>query len=439
LDQLKTLLTVTKHATLLLAALGIATALGAQTTQEITTGTGYKKQGFINLTTGTETVIDNTSWDIAFTVYGFQDAGIHLNEGSGTSMGAALPRIEIFDTQSTDFSETPDPALVEEFYLLNDEASWAYGALNEGRNLANPFDYGWGVYNPATNSVTGSKVFLVKLRDGSYRKLQIQSLVGTTYTFRYANLNGTNEVTKTINKTDHAGKTLAYFSFTSGNTVAAEPATGFDLTYTRYITPLYDPGSMTFLDYNVTGILSGRGVEVAKANGVDVATVDYADWVDSLSTRIDALGYEWKAFSGTAWSVDEDLVFFVRTANDRVFKLHFIDFEGSATGTAVLEKTDLGIISGVSNPAAVGLKTLSYPNPVSEQLYLSLDVPIALAQDALLQITDLQGRPVLRQQVALHSGFQVFELPAANWAAGLYTAQLVLPNQTVQLGKVVKN
>lgn len=69
---------------------------------------------------------------------------------------------------------------------------------------------------------------------------------------------------------------------------------------------------MEYILYYVTGILTGRDGKVAEAEGVDPVSVDYADYQDSLRT------------------------------------------EGSFTGTAVLEKTDLGIISAVKDPAVLG-------------------------------------------------------------------------------------
>lgn len=418
----------------------LATALlSGQAIQEISTGTGYQKQSYVQLGTGAQKQVNNTAWDIAFTVFGQQDAGIFINESSGSSMGQALPVVELYYALTDDFSSEPDPVLLEELYLLNSEKSWQYGAFNELRDTTNLFDYGWGMYNFQTNQVVGNAVFVVKLRNGQYRKIKIESLIGSTYTFRYANLDGSNEVVKTLDKADHAGKTLAYFSFDTGNTVDVEPASGgFDLLYCRYITPLLDPGSGGYIPYNVTGILHGPGVEVAKADGVDPASVSFGDYQDSLQTALDAIGYDWKTLVGTSWSLDDDRVYFVKTAENRVWKLHFIDFEGSATGTAVFEKTDLGIVSAVADPAALGLKALAYPNPVQHQLTLSLETPRSLGGAARFDLLDMQGKPVATFRETLREGFQVLEIPAAGWPAGVYTLRLTTGAQTLNLGKIVK-
>lgn len=211
--------------------------------QEIATGAGYQKQSFVNLSNGTETQVANTAWDIAFTVFGFQDAGIFINESAGSSMGTPLPQVELYDALTSNFNDQPDPSTLTDFRLYNNEKSWNYGAFNEGREATNPFDYGWGLYNPATNQVQGSRVYVLKLRSGQYRKLLVESLTGTTYTFKYANLDGSNATTKTVNKADYPGKTLAYFNLDTGNAANLEPAAGFDFVFCRYTTTLYDPGT----------------------------------------------------------------------------------------------------------------------------------------------------------------------------------------------------
>ena len=145
----------------------LATALSAQTIQHISTGAGYQKQSFVNLTTGTEKQVNNTAWDIAFTVYGQEDAGVFANESSGSSMGMPLPPIEVYDALTDNFNEQPDPGTLVDLPLFNKEKTWALGAFNERRDTANPLDLGWGMYNPQTGEVAGNWVYVLKLRNGS--------------------------------------------------------------------------------------------------------------------------------------------------------------------------------------------------------------------------------------------------------------------------------
>lgn len=432
------LLFIMKQFAFVIAACLFSIQANSQTIQEIATGAGYQKQSYVNLSASTEKLVSNGAWDIAFAVYGPQEAGIFVNESSGTSMGSALPQVELYDALTENFDDQPDPSTLTDFRLYNKEVSWHYGAFNERRDTLNPFDFGWGTYNFQTNQVNGSEVYVVKLVNGQYRKIKIESLTGTAYTFKYANLDGSGLQTKTIAKADHAGKTLAYFNLTTGSVVDVEPANSFDLLYCRFTTQLFDPGSMEYIPYNVTGILSGRDVKVAQADGVNPATVAYNDYKANLTSYIDEIGHDWKAFSGTAWSVEDARVYFVKTADSRVWKLHFIDFEGSTTGKAVFEKTNLGIISAVQDPAALGLSAMVYPNPVQDQLTVALETPGNMANEARLEVVDVQGRVVAQQNVTLTAGFQVFQMPATTWTPGLYWLRMALSGQEVKLGKIVK-
>lgn len=417
----------------------LTASLTAQTSQTITSGSGYQKQSYVNLSAGTEKQVANTLWDIGFSVFGQQDAGVFVNESEGASMGLSLPEVELYDALTDNFDEQPDPSFLEIFRLYNTEKSWNYGGFNEVRDTTNALDYGWGLLNTQTGEITGNRVYVVKLRNDEYRKIKIESLAGGVYTFKCANLDGSNTVTKTVNKADFAGKTMACFSFATNDFADVEPAGGFDLVYCRYITQLYEPGSMTYIPYAVTGILSSRGGQVAQANNVNPATVQYADFQDSLRTELDAIGYDWKMFSGSAWNLTPNLVYFLKTAESRVWKLRFTSFEGSFTGKTTFQKTDLGIISAVQDAAALGMEVLVYPNPVHDELTVALDkVPANMAKDARLEVLDLNGRLLAARQVTLSQDFQVFRMPAGTWNAGVYSLRLVLQKGAVKLGKVVK-
>jgi hypothetical protein len=435
LTQLLDMLKAIRFAPIFLLLL--TTDLAAQTIRSVSTGAGYRKQSFFKLGDGSEKQVDDTSWDIAFTVYGQQDAGIHLNESAGSSMGQALTGLSLFDAKTTDFAATIDAAtLTADKKISNDEASWAYGAFNAGRVASNPFDYGWGTYTPGSAGVVGQKVFVIKLRNSTYKKIQIQNLAGPTYNFRYADLNGANERTAAVKKSDFPGQTLAYFSFATNGTVSVEPTTGFDIMYCRYITTLFDPATSTNIEYQLTGMLSGRGVKVAKAAGVVQTVPNYNQYKDSLSSRLDAIGHDWKAFTGASWTVPTDVVYYVRTPDNHVYHMYFIDFEGSTTGTAVYEVRDLGVISSVISPESPVSTLDLYPNPASAlaQLVFTTEVSTELQ----LQVIDMAGRTVATRNISAAAGFQTTELDVQNLADGVY--QVVLRSeQGVASTKLVVN
>lgn len=103
--------------------------------------------------------------------------------------------------------------------LVNSVESWSSGAFNSGRIVENPLDYGWGIYNPQVNQVIGNKVFVLKMRNGSYKKMMIDSLVIGTYYFRHAELDGSNEQSARVNTADFVDAGFAFFSFSSNATI----------------------------------------------------------------------------------------------------------------------------------------------------------------------------------------------------------------------------
>ena len=409
----------------------------AQSFQVISTGAGYNKQSFIKLNDGSQKQVNNDAWDLAFTAFGFQDAGIFINESSGSSMGQNLPLTELYYALTDDFGAAIDLEAIKDYKYLNSEASWNFGAFNEVRDTLNPFDFGWGVYQPASNRVIGNKVYVLKLRNGEYRKIKIESLTGTTYTFRYAKLDGSGEVTKTLNKlTDNKGQKLIFFSFTTNETVDVLPSGGFDLMYCRYISIAKDPNGTIVQQYNVTGVLTGPGILTAEADGVNPKTVTYVDYTDKLSTQTDIIGYDWKTLTGISWLIDQDRVFFVKTTDNHMWRLHFFDFEGSSSGTAVMEKTDLGLFS--SSTDLVGVQTGIFPNPVDDQLILSLDITEDSGSDINIDITNVNGRMMTSRVVKNQQGLKVFEINTTDWNKGTYFVRISNGSKQFVSKKIVK-
>ena len=393
----------------------------SQDYQVISCGAGYNKQSYIKLFEGSQKQVANDAWDLAFTAFGYQDAGIFINESSGSSMGQNLPQTELYDAKVSDFNATIILDSIQANKYLNSEASWSYGAFNEARVAANPFDFGWGKYVPAAQRVEGDRVYVLKLRNGNYKKIKIESLIGTTYTFKYSNLDGTDVVTKTINKAPVNANKLVYFSFTTNDVVDIIPVGGYDLFYGRYISLARDPNGTVEQQYNVTGILSGPGVQVAAAKGIDPNTVSLQDYADKFSTKTDVIGYDWKTLVGTSWALAADQAFFVKTSDKRVWKIVIIDFEGSATGNAALIKTDLGISS---NKELLDVETSISPNPADDQIFISLDTKDILAKDLNVDVIDHTGKYIYSNNMEGISGFNVLTINTSDWNKGLYLVKI---------------
>lgn len=407
-----------------------------QAYQLITCGPGYNKQSYINLKNGTEKLVANDAWDLAFTAFSFQDAGIFINESSGSTQGQNLPLTELYDAHVTDFNATITLDSITNSRFLNSEKSWSYGAFNEPRSLADPFDFGWGKYIPSGQRVAGEKIYVLKLRNGRYKKIKIESLIGTTYTIKYANLDGSEEVVKTINKMPVRPTKLIYFSMTTNEVVDVMPTDGFDLMYGRYISLAKDPNGTIEQQYNVTGILTGPGVQAVAAKGIDPETVSHLDYANSYSSQTDIIGYDWKTLVGTSWSIAKDRVYFVKTAENRVWKIVIIDFEGSSTGNAVFVKTDLGISSvDVLEDAETNIS----PNPVSEILHIAIDAKSQTSNNFSIEVIDMAGKQIHKEYKQGLNGFNVIDVNAEKWKPGMYIVKISNDKNQTSVGKIIKH
>ena len=384
-------------------------------------GAGYSNATYYTIGTGEQSSHEHGSWDIAFSTGQFS-LGVFVNEGVGLSFTGALPLNELYLPASTDFDNI-DTTGMERIY--NDEVSWDEGAFNHVKDSNNPADYGWGDYDFTTHVVNGTRVFVIKLRNGEYKKLQIVSMTGGVYNFKYANLDGSNLVEDSVAKADFAGKTLAYYSIENGTDVDLEPSS-WDLLFTRYTTPL-DAGGGALIQYNVTGTLSNSGVEVVQADDVDPSSVDEADYADQYGTELDIIGYDWKSYTG-AWTIEQNRVYFVKNDSE-IWMIQFIDFEGSSTGVTTIEKTLIGEVVNTEDNLLNSTELTLYPNPAIDQVNLAIDLPTAI-QNASISIYNALGQQVDQFQTSFPQGFSVKNIPM-NYRQGAYKMNIQLGGQNI--------
>jgi len=409
-----------------LIATAVFTGLSAQEFVEVSYGASYSNQAYYQLEDDATTASANDAWDIAFTATGFQDGGIFINESSA-SMGAELI---LYLAPTNDFADPINPEELSE-RLLNSEENWDYGAFNSMRAAADPFDYGWGTYDTGTHIISGNSVFVLQLRDESYRKIQIVSLSGTVYTVKHAELDGSDEATFTVDKANFPNTEFAYYSFSEGGIVNDIPSTSdWDLLFTRYSTPL-DDGEGGILDYVVTGVLSGPGTEVAQADGVDPVSVDYEDYEGALSTDPDIIGHDWKEFDlGTfMWNLPADRAYFVKTADGKAWKIVFLDFEGSSTGTAVFEKTALGTVNTLDNPKSNFTDLTIFPNPAISEATITFT--LKQAGPANMRLLAPTGQTIWQSWLQPKEGFNAYTLPVLNLPAGQYFLELNVAGERI--------
>jgi hypothetical protein len=402
--------------TLTFSLILFATGLFAQEYGQASFGPNYSEQAFFRFSDLSAENIANDSWDLAFSVEGPFSVGVHLNEAVPASFTGVPPFLELYLAPVDSWDAAIDLSEVTDT-LYNPEISWDEGALNTTKDPGDQFDYGWGMYNPTNHAVIGNRTYVIKLRDDSYRKFEISSLIAGVYTFRYAHLDGSNEAEVTIDGADFDSP-LALFSFDSGQ--AVESPQTWDLLFSRYIT-LLDAGGEEFVNYTVAGVLTGPGVEVAVAQEVVPYEVNPDDYVDAYDTRLDQIGHTWKYFNlgAFSWVIEDSLSYFVKTADEHLWQVIFIDFEGSSTGTATFEVVDLGTVDVVEpngNVSTIGI----FPNPVKDHFNLSLELKEQTNQLDIL-LTDMNGKVVWRTQRSAYAGLNIFEFSGFEVPAGFYT------------------
>lgn len=382
---------------------------------ELSLDEAYTQQVFYSFNNDRMTIVENEEWDIAFAGSDL-DAAIHINEATGLAEKQVI--LYLAPTKNFD-ANINENDLGEPIY--NKDETWSKGAFNEVADATNNDDYGWGLYNPTSDVTEGSTVYVLKLRDGTFKKIQIQSLEGSVYTFKYANLDGKQESSASIDMANAPDGNFVYYSIFDNKEVRKAPAK-WDLLFKRYITPL-DDGQGGILDYSVSGVFSGIGVEVAQIDGEDPYSTALPT-NDKYLPNIDAIGFDWKDIDieNVVWTVNPTRTYYVKLTSGEIWRMHFIDFEGSSTGTMVFEKF-AGNVAGASN----GIEALNdvsvFPNPASTdaQVTFSLDK----SEDISVIITSMLGQTVYQENRRGQGGFNAILLPNLPLSTGHYVLTLM--------------
>ncbi len=403
----------------ILALIALKSAVQAQTiTDTVSIGTGYANQVWYQLENGTKTGVAKNNWDIAFDCSGF-GSSIHINSVIGTK----LWKYTAGDTTAWTTLDTTGIASWPSAY--NSDTSWTYGAFDKEMNSANPYYLGWGSYNTTTHIVTGDSIFVIKLANGDYKKIWIQNLNGGIYTFKYANIDGTSLQTATIDKANFVNKNFAYFSFQNNAPLTREPDNDkWDLLFTQYTT--FIPQA-----YTVTGILQNKGVTVAEANNISNTTTYVNYNAHTFYHLINEIGYDWKSFNGTGYTIKDSLVYFVQTLNNDIWKVIPTGFGGSANGNFIFTKEKLASAIGLNQYNQIEATATLYPNPCINS-NTTLLFNIKNTTTAHLQVTDELGHIVLTENLAVVNGLNTYTLNTATMTKGVYFITLQANGTAVQ-------
>ena len=388
----------------------------AQTVQ-ISMGNNYANQVFYSMQNGEIKNISNDNWDLAFTTDQYAST-IRTNDGKGVEL-YTYHLGDTSDWQNINVSITNNLSSG----MYNSEISWYDGAF-ENNSLGHP-DYGWGVYNMINHNVTGDSLYIIKTINGNWKKIWIKELTTAgEYIFKLANLDGSNEITQSILKTNYTDKNFIYFSIDQNTIIDREPISSeWDITFTKYISPVQAT------PYPVTGVLINSNTEVAKATGV-TDPLTYFDYSNhNFNNEINSIGYDWKSYQGS-FVVDANRCYFIKDKNENIWRLVFNSFDGMSTGNIEFN-TEL-----IFNTSSVNInKTNSlnvFPNPTTQNTNLIFD----FEEECLINIYDISGLKVYSKQLN-SEGLELINLPTEKFDAGLYFLVVYKENRVLAKEKLI--
>lgn len=389
---------------LLFIFIGMANA--QTTTVNLSLQANYSDEVFYKFSTNTPQSNPVNNWDLAFLRTSAFAFATRINDGAG---------IEVYEASNTpsDWATIGNPTNNSAWpQLFNSDTTWVSGAFDKGSA-----DYGWGEYNTTNHHVEGTVIFVLKYADDSYKKFMIEDF-SDEYTFKYADWNTTNSTweadeTYVLPNSTNPNNQFNYFSLVNDAEVSVEPVlTDWDIVFRKYITDL-GGGTM----YPVSGALHNSNVTVAEnievgGNG-DTSNLQY-------STEINTVGHDWKTYdnSNGSYTVDSDKYFYLKYADGTIYRLHFLTFEGSATGNLSFEYEDVtGQMSSTVFDAENSFSV--FPNPSTDKRVQVLYETNLGSETGSVSVFSLTGKKVFESKLQ-NNGFYNQTLDLSILSSGVY-------------------
>jgi hypothetical protein len=386
----------------------------SQVADSVTLGAGYTDQVFYELSTGTKTTGVSSDWDLQFfaSVY---SASIRVNSGFGVVLYSVTnPDTANFSTSTLD--------TIGKTNLRGDNIDWEHDAFTITQT-GHP-NYGWGHYGGLGN-ITGNKVFAIKLTSGAIKKIWINSFATSGQVdFTIADLDGTNLVTKTVNRNTYNTKRHFYYDVEGDSFLDSEPVKGeWDLVFRKYEENL---GGGQY--YAVTGALSNYDREITEIKNVEVGTAKI-NWSSyPSSTDINIIGQDWKAYQGM-WVIEDSLSYIIKDANEDMYQVIFTGTGGSSNGKMYFTTELISAASVEENSPFNNLGV--YPNPVNDVLTITYEVAEEL-NNLSFTLVDINGKIVkaLGSQQGV-VGFNQGKVSLSDINSGVYLLNITTDNYSV--------
>lgn len=389
-------------------------------------GPGYANDVFYSLANGVVKTEIRANWELAFYTNRWS-AGISINDGSGVML-YTYPLGDASAWNNIDVSN------IENWKnLVNSDTIWEDGAFN--RNALGHPDYGWGVYNTINHDVMGDSIYIVKMADGGLRKLFIErkNSVSNKFYFKYANIDGTNEVNQVLDVTPYQdSRMFIYYSLTMAAVVDREPdINSWDLQFSRYSAIVFDNTGAPS-DYVVVGITTNN--EVGAARNYPVAP-DFIGWTaQPMEFHRTPIGHNWKEFNMSAfsWVIQDSLAYFVQSRQGDIYKLTLNYFSGSGSGKTGFTKQLVSMVS-LGETDATNTSLSVYPNPAKSFAVLKLNVDNNVPVQ--VKLFTLDGKMVFNQQMT--NTANGLKLSLDGFDNGMYIVETLSQGQTQKVKFII--
>ncbi|MCS6904701.1 MAG: T9SS type A sorting domain-containing protein [Bacteroidia bacterium] len=394
----------------------------------VTLGAGYIDDVYYSLEKGFKKSVKRGDWDIAFMVN--PSSSILVN----TAEQRMLYKLPYAVNQWKQVDTTGH--IRNQNRLVNSSKSWYNGAFNRTASGASN-DIGWAVYDIFTHSLKGDSLYAISLPGKVWKKLMIEGREQGIYTFRFANLDGSEEMLRSVNVREYQNQLFIYFSILRNEFLPPdrEPLPKeWDLLFTKYMHEYENvPIQEETRFYPVTGALLNPSLQGAK---VITTTPKNAKWQEANFTpQADIVGFDWKTFNNQTmqWQLDYNRVYFVKDHNNSVWRLYFTDFTGSRSGKILFYKDKVGeITSNDENLDKTITYSQLYPSPARELTYWIFESLYPL-REAELEIYNSSGRKMQSYTFSAMPGLNQLPIDTSNLTSGIY--YVVLKSDTFSLSQ----
>lgn len=274
-------------------------------------GLDYSNQVFVSLKQNKIVhTSKNASWDLAFET-GADHFSVYINGSKN---------LFVYNTH------LQDPAKVNQTMSIP-PGQWLVDAPN-----GNPSQTGIGSWREE-NGDSKEEVYMIKIGSVNikYYKIVIRKGDASGYTLAFGAIQDTELQEITIPKDE--AYNYSYFNLEEGALAYPEPPrTDWDVVFTRYMHIYYD---MDNFPYPVNGVLLNpyqTSVLVADTT-LSFEEVAYnPDYTDAdFSRDRDFIGFNWKTYNTSTYTVNSHKVYIIRTQEDRQWKWRFLSYEKGNT------------------------------------------------------------------------------------------------------------